>query len=82
MQAPQLSAEQTEEDDGFAEFLADLRDTPTPPAATQGTRTLPELPTATPQPRAGSTAASDQSGSGDTPSCISECRACVQALGA
>ena len=48
MQAPQLTAEQEELDNdesALAEFLADLKASSSPPAATRGTRTLPELPT-------------------------------------
>ena len=46
MQAPQLAGEQEDlDDDDFAcaEFLEGLRAASTPPAATQGTRTLPDL---------------------------------------
>ena len=48
VQAPQLTAEQEELDNdesALAEFLADLKASSSPPAATRGTRTLPELPT-------------------------------------
>ena len=48
MQTPHRTAEQDELDNdefALAEFLADLRASSTPPAATRVTRTLPELPT-------------------------------------
>ena len=53
MQAPQLTAEQEELDNdesALAEFLADLKAKSTPPAATRGRRTLPELPTSSSSP--------------------------------
>ena len=53
MQAHKLTAEEIELDDdecALAEFLAGLKDSSPPPAATQGTRTLPDLPWSTSSP--------------------------------